>query len=74
MKKGGIPTFLSAQTIDDSDRGTCWHVDREKLEKLMSQSDANPIILSQISPGRKTKSLLAAPTIVVGWHDGRLLD
>ena len=33
MKKGGIPTFLSAQTINVLDRGTCWHVEQGEAGK-----------------------------------------
>jgi hypothetical protein len=33
IKKGGILTFLSAQTIDDSDRGTCWHMGQGEAGK-----------------------------------------
>jgi len=44
MKKGGIPTFLSGQKIDDSDRGTCWHVETGKSwkeQKSQSEGKSN---------------------------------
>ena len=53
MKKGGIPTFLSAQTIDDSDRGTCWHVGQGEAGKAEEPEWMQfHKTLSQISPGQ----------------------